>query len=63
MDTILMNLKNNKTSNPHRLFLSLLYKISLKKSDKFVALSNLSIHCKWKNMKKLFRRINLKHQL
>ena len=44
MDTIFMNSENSKTSNPHRLLLNLLDKISLKRSDKYVALSNLSFH-------------------
>ena len=42
MDTIFMNSENSKTSNPHRLLLNLLDKINLKRSDKYVALSNLS---------------------
>ena len=43
MDTIFMNSKNSKTSNPHRLLLNHTDKINLKKSDKYVALTNLSI--------------------
>ena len=44
MDTTSMNSKNSKTSDPDRLLLSLKDKISLKKCDKYVALSNLSIY-------------------
>ena len=44
MITIIMNSENNKTSDSHRLFLNLSDKINLKRSDKFVALSNLSIY-------------------
>ena len=51
MDTIFMNSGNSKTSDPHRLLLKLLDKINLKRSDKYVALSNLSIYYKWKNKK------------
>ena len=47
MNTIFMNSKNSKTSDPHRLT----DKINLKRSDKFVALSNLSICNTWKNIK------------
>ena len=47
-----MNYKNGKTSNPHRLLLNLSDKINLKESDKYVALSNLSIYYAWKNIKK-----------
>ena len=43
MDAILMNSKNSKTSDPHRLLLILPDKIDSKRSDKHVALSNLSI--------------------
>ena len=47
-----MNPENSKTSDPHRLLLNLSDKINLKRSDKYVALSNLSICCRWKNIKK-----------
>ena len=40
MDTIFMNYANSKTSDPHRLLPKLLDKINLKRSDKYVALSN-----------------------
>ena len=43
MDTIFINSENSKTSNAHRLLLNLSDKINLKKSDKYVALSNLII--------------------
>ena len=39
-----MNSGNSKTSNPHRLLLNLSDKINLKRSDKYVALSNFSIY-------------------
>ena len=44
MDTIFMNSANSKTSDPHRLLLNLSCKINLKRSDKYVALPNLSIY-------------------
>ena len=50
-----MNSENSKTSEPHRLLLSLTDKINLKKSDKYFALSNLSIYYKWKNIKKSYK--------
>ena len=43
MDSIFMNSKNSKTSDLYRLLLNLSDKINLKRSDKYVALSNLSI--------------------
>ena len=60
MDTIFMNSENSKTSDPRRLFLRLLEKIKLNRSDKYVAFSNLSIHCKWKNIKKSYENNKLK---
>ena len=43
MDLIFMNSKNSKTFDSHRLLLNLSDKINLKRSDKYVALSNISI--------------------
>ena len=39
-----MNSENSKTSDPHRLLLNLSEKINLRRSDKSIALSNLSIY-------------------
>ena len=55
-----MNSENGKTSNPHRLLLNLTYKISLKRSDKYVALSNLSIYYTWKKVKKSYKNNKFK---
>ena len=44
MDTIFMNSKNSKASDPHRLLLNLTDKIDLKRKYKCIALSNLSIY-------------------
>ena len=38
-----MNFENSKTSEPHRLLLNLADKINVKRSDKYVALSNISM--------------------
>ena len=43
MGSTFMNFKSSKTSDPHRLL--------LKTSDKYVALSNLSIYYTWKYIK------------
>ena len=59
-----MNSKNRKTSDPHRLLLNLADKINLKRSDKYLALSNLSICYTWKDIRKShLRTTNLKYQL
>ena len=63
MDTMFMNSKNSKISDPHRLLLNLTDKINLKRSDKYVALSNLSIYYISKNIKSYIKTINLKYQL
>ena len=52
MDTIFMNSENSKTSEPHRLSLSLVDKTNSKRSNKYVALSNLSMYNTWKNLYK-----------
>ena len=60
IDTIFRNSKNSKTSYPHRLVLSLSDKIRLKRSDKYVALSNFSKYYIWKNIKKSYKNNELK---
>ena len=60
MDTIFMNSENSKTSDPHRLLHNLSDKIELKKSDKYVALSNLSIYYTWENIKKVYKNNKFK---
>ena len=47
-----MNIQNSKISDPHRLLLNLTDKINLRRSDKYVALSNLSIQYTWEIIKK-----------
>ena len=44
MNNVFKNSENSKTSDPHRLLFNLTDKINLKRSDKYVALSNLSIY-------------------
>ena len=55
-----MNSENSKTYDPHRLLLHLSDKINLKRSDKYVALSNLSIYYTWKNIKKSYKNNKFK---
>ena len=62
MDTIFMHSENSKTSDPQELLLNLSAKVNLKRSDRYVALSNLNIYYTYKN-KKNTKTINLKHQL
>ena len=51
MDTIFMDSKNSKTSDSHRILLNLSDKTHLKRSDKYVALSNLRFYYSWNNIK------------
>ena len=44
MDTIFMNSQDRITFDPHKLLLNLTDKINLKRSDKYVSLSNLVIY-------------------
>ena len=60
MNTILINSGNSKTSDLHGLLLNLLEKINLKRSDKYVTLSNLCIYYKWKNIKMSYKNNEFK---
>ena len=51
MDTIFMHSRNSKTSEYHVLVLKLTDKLDLRRGQKTVALSNLSIYYTWKNIK------------
>ena len=57
MDTIFMNSEKSKTTDPLKLLLNLSDKINLKRSDIYVALSNLSIYYTLKNIKKSHKNI------
>ena len=51
MNTIFMNSENSKTSKPHVLKLKLSSKLDLRLGKKVIALSNLSIYYRWRNIK------------
>ena len=51
MDTIFMNSESSKTSEQNVLVLKLTDKLDLRRGQKTVALSNLSIYYTWKNVK------------
>ena len=44
VDTNFTNSKNSKTSEPHVVTLKLTDKLDIRRSEKIIALSNLSIH-------------------
>ena len=60
MDTIFMNSENSKTSEYHVLVLKLTDKLDLRRGQKTVALSNLSIYYTWKNMKSSYNNNKFK---
>ena len=55
MNTIYMNSEKSKTSDSHRLSLNLTDKIDLRRIDKYIILSNLTIFYPWKNVKKSYK--------
>ena len=55
-----MNSGNSETSNPHRVLLNLTDTINLNRSDKYVALSNLSIYYTWENIKMSYKNNKFK---
>ena len=59
MDTIFMNSENSKTSEYHVLVLKLTDKLDLRRGQKTVALSNLSIYYTWKNVKSSYNNNKL----
>ena len=60
MDTIFLNSENSNTFDLGRLLFNLLDKIDFKRSDKYVALSNLSIYYTLKNIKKSYKNSKFK---
>ena len=53
INAVFMNSKNSKSSDRHRPLFNLNDKINnLKKSNKYIALSNLNIYYTWNNIKK-----------
>ena len=60
MDTIFMNSENNKTSEPQVLILKLTDRLDLRRGEKIIALSNLSIYYTWKNIKSSYNNNKFK---
>ena len=60
MDTIFMNSENSKISEYHVLVLKLTDKLDLRRSQKTVALSNLSIYYTWKYVKSSYNNNKFK---
>ena len=60
MGTIFMNSENSKTSEHNVLVLKLTDKLDLRRGQKTVALSNLSIYYTWKNVKSSYNNNKFK---
>ena len=60
MDAIFMNTEYSKTSKPHVLILKLTDKLDLRRGEKIIALSNLSIYYTWKNIKSSYNNNKFK---
>ena len=60
MDTVFMNSENSRASEYHALVLKLTDKLDLKRGQKNVALSNLSVYYTWKNIKSSYNNNRFK---
>ena len=60
MDTIFMDSENSRSSEYHVLVLKLTDKLDLRRGQKTVALSNLSIYYTWKNVKSSYNNNKFK---
>ena len=55
-----MNSENSKTSKPHVLILKLTDKLDLRRGEKSIALSNLSVYYTWKYIKSSYNNNKFK---
>ena len=60
MDTIFMNSKKSKNFESHVLILKLTDKLDLRRGERSIALSNLSIYYTWKNIKSSYNNNKFK---
>ena len=60
MDTIFMDFKNSETADPYKLLINFKDKKNFKRSDKYVALSHLSMYYKWENIKNSYKNNKFK---
>ena len=60
MDPIFINSENSKISESYVLILKLSVKLDLKRGEKIIALSNLSIYYTWKNIKNSYNNNKFK---
>ena len=60
MDSIFMKSENSRTSEYYVLLLKLADKLDLRRSQKSVALSNISIYYRWRNIKSSYKNNKFK---
>ena len=60
MDTIFLNSENSRISEYHVLALKLTDKLDLRRGQKSVAISNLSIYYTWRNIKSSYKNNKFK---
>ena len=60
MNTIFINSENSKTSKVHVLILKLTNELDLRRGQKIIALSNLSIYYTWKGIKSSYKNNKVK---
>ena len=60
METFIMNTKNCKTNEPHRLKYNLIDKVDLKNPNKNMSLASSSINYTWKNVKSIYNNNKFK---
>ena len=60
MNTIFINSENSKTSKAHVLILNVTNELDLRRDEKIIALSNLSIYYTWKNIKSSYNNNKFK---
>ena len=59
IDTIFISSENSKTSMLHVLILKLTNKLDLRIGEKTIALSNLNIYYKWRNIKSSYNKVKI----
>ena len=60
LETKFMNTENSKMNEPHKFVPNLSQRLDLARSNKHVALQNLSIYLRWKHTKKHHKNNKLK---
>ena len=60
MNAIFINSENSKTSKAHFLILKLTNELGLRRGEKIIAFSNLSIYYSWKNIRSSYNNNKFK---